>query len=91
VIAEDGRVVDREREGAAATLAGLMAATSIFVSAMGLVYKPVRLLPAAMVLALVASAIGGRHRRLAAGAVVVAAVAWVVGMTIAIATESALY
>ena len=89
MIAENERI-ERE-EGAAATVAGLLATASIFVSSMGLVYKPVRLLPAAMILALLATALGGRHRRLASIAVAVAFVCWVVGMTIAIATESDIY
>jgi hypothetical protein len=68
-----------------------MAAAAIFVSLIGLAYKPVRLIPAALVVALVAAGMGGRHRALAAWAVAVAAVCWVVGMTIAIATGRALY
>jgi hypothetical protein len=86
---EDGRV--ERPEGAADTVAGLMAAGSIFVSAIGLVHTPVKLLPASMLLALIAAGIGGRHRRLAAFAVAVAFVCWIAGMTIAIATERDLY
>jgi hypothetical protein len=72
-------------------VAGLMAAASIAVSAIALVQTPVRLAPAAVIVALVATAIGGRHQRLAAFAVAAAAVAWLIGMTIAVATESPLY
>jgi hypothetical protein len=68
-----------------------MASASIAVSAIGLAYKPVRLIPAALLVALVAAGIGGRHRALAGWAVAIAAVCWVVGMTIAIVTERALY
>jgi hypothetical protein len=89
MIAENGRV-DRE-DGAAATVAGLMASAAIFFSAIGVVYKPVRLIPAAMVVALIATGIGGRHRRLASIAVAVAFVCWIAGMTVAIATEGDLY
>ena len=72
-------------------VAGLLAATSLVVSAIALVQTPVRLAPAAIVVALVAAAIGGRHARLANLAVVFGAIAWVVGMTIAIAAENPLY
>jgi hypothetical protein len=68
-----------------------MASAAIFVSLIGLAYKPVRLIPAALVIAFVAAGIGGRHRGLAGVAVAVAAVCWVVGLTIAIATGRALY
>ena len=70
---------------------GLLAAASIALSAIAVVQTPVRLAPAAIVVALVAAAIGGRHRGLATLAVAVAAIAWVVGMTIAIAAENPLY
>jgi hypothetical protein len=79
------------QDRASETVAGLMASAAIFVSFIGLAYKPVRLIPAALLVALVAAGIGGRHRRLAAGAVGVGVVCWVVGMTIAIATDRALY
>jgi hypothetical protein len=47
--------------------------------------------PFALVLALLAAAIGGRHRRLAAFAVVLGAVCFVVGMAIAVLTDNPLY
>ena len=70
---------------------GLLAAASLAVSAIAVVQTPVRLAPAAILVALVAAAIGGRHRGLATFAVAVSAVAWLVGMTIAIAAEHPLY
>jgi len=83
--------VPAREHGAAETVAGYMAAAAIFFSLIGIVYKPVRLLPAAMLVALVAAGIGGRHRRLAAAAVATCALAWVVGMTVAVLTENDLY
>lgn len=84
-------VAPQERETAATILAGWLAALSVVAAAIGIVYKPVRLIPAAMVLALVAAAIGGPGRRLAAIAVGVATVAFVVGMTVAVVTENPLW
>jgi hypothetical protein len=75
----------------AESVAGLMAAAALFVSLLGLVHRPVRVLPAAILVALVAVAIGGRHQRLALFAVAVAAFCWVVGLTIAVATNHPLY
>jgi hypothetical protein len=83
--------VTAREHSAADTVAGYMAAAAIFFSLIGIVYKPVRLLPAAMLVALVAAGIGGRHRRLAAAAVATCALAWVVGMTVAVLTENDLY
>jgi hypothetical protein len=73
------------------TLAGLMAAASIFLSLMGLAFRPMRMTVFAALLALVAAAIGGRHKRLAAFALGTAGVCWILGLTIAIVTGHPLY
>jgi hypothetical protein len=75
------------REG----VAGLMAAAALFVSLVGVIHKPARLIPVAIVLALVSARMTERHSRLAALAVAAAVVCWTVGMTIAVLTERALY
>ena len=82
-------VAERERPGE--SVAGFLAAIALFASFVGLVYRPGRVLPAAIVVALLATGIGGRHQRLAAFAVATGAVAFVAGMTIAIATERPLF
>jgi hypothetical protein len=82
--------VERTRPGEA--VAGFLAAASIALSAVAVVYRPVRLVPFALVIAFVAVGLSsGRHSRLAAFAVAVGAVAWLVGMTIAVLTEKPLY
>jgi hypothetical protein len=48
-------------------------------------------IPFALLLALLATAIGGRHSRLAAFAVVIGAVCFVVGMAIAVTTDNPIY
>jgi hypothetical protein len=73
------------------TVAGFLASAALFVSLIGTVYRPVRVIPAATIVALIAVAMGGRHQRLAAFAVAVCAIAWVVGMTIAVTTSNPLY
>ena len=73
------------------TLAGLMAAAAIFLALMGLAWRPLRLTVVAALLALVATAIGGRSARLAGYAVATAGICWMVGMTIAILSGHPLY
>jgi hypothetical protein len=83
--------VPAPRDRAAEGVAGYLAAASIAVSLIGLAYRPVRTIPIAVVVALVAVGMGGRHQRLAASAVLVGAVAFAVGMTIAVATQTPLW
>ena len=70
---------------------GFLATAAIFVSAVGLVYRPARLVPAAVLLALVASRMSPRNSRLVLFAVVAGVVCWTLGMTIAIVTENPIY
>jgi hypothetical protein len=80
-----------ERSGAAEAIAGLLASAAIFVSLMGLAYRPARLVPVAVLLALVSAAIGGRNARLATFAVFLGAICFSVGMTLAVITEHPLF
>jgi hypothetical protein len=80
-------------------IGGLMAMASLVLSgiAMGLGLlleldaRPVRTAGTAILLGLVSSLMTRRHRTLAFVATVVAAVAWVVGLTIAVVTDNPLY
>ena len=83
--------VSERRERPAEAVAGFLAAASVAVSLIGLAYKPVRTIPIAIVVALVAVVMGGPNQRLGPLAVLVGAIAFVVGMTIAVATESPLW
>jgi hypothetical protein len=88
----DGRErspVERSRPGEA--VAGFLAAASIALSFVAMVEKPVRLAPFALVVAFIAVALGGRHQRLASAAVAIGVLGWLVGMTVAVATENPLY
>jgi hypothetical protein len=79
------------RSRPAETVAGFLAAASIFVSITGVMYRPLRLIPLALVLALLATAIGGRALRLATWAVAIGAAAFVVGMAAAVITSNPLW
>ena len=72
-------------------VAGFVAAISIFASAIGLAWHPLRLIPAAMLLALIATGMGGRHRGLATAAVAIAGGCFFLGMTIAIIAQKPLW
>ena len=80
-----------ERERPADAVAGFLAAAAIFVSAIGVAYRPLRLIPAALVLALLAVAIGGRSTRLAAAATAIAGACFVLGLAVAVATSHPLW
>ena len=80
------------------TIAGLLAASSVVVSAIamggGLLLQvdatPARLGPVAVVLALVAARMSERTQTLALRAALFAALAWVVGMAIVVVTDGPL-
>jgi hypothetical protein len=75
----------------AEAVAGLLASLSIFTSLIGVAYRPGRLIPSALLLALLATAIGGRHSRLAAFALVTGGACFVVGMTVAVITSNPVF
>jgi hypothetical protein len=82
---------EAERSTPAEAVAGLLAAAAIFVSLMGVAYRPARLVPVAMLLALVAAGIGGRNARLSVFAVAVSGVSFAAGMAVAVVTGHPLY
>jgi hypothetical protein len=80
-----------QRSRPAETVAGFLAAAAIFVSLTGVAYRPLRLIPLALVLALVAVAIGGRHVQLATKAVWVGAICFAAGLAVAVITSNPLW
>ena len=83
--------VPEERLAPHDAVGGLLAAAAIFIGAIGVVQTPVRIIPAAVVLALVSVRMADRYRTLAAWAVGLNALWWLLGMTVAIVTENPLY
>jgi hypothetical protein len=73
------------------SIAGFLAALSIFTSLIGLVYHPVRLIPFAILLALVATAMGGSHARLAQLAVLTGGLCFIGGLAIAVITNNPIF
>jgi hypothetical protein len=72
-------------------VAGFLAAASIALSFVAMVYRPVRLAPFALVVAFIAVGLGGRHARLAGFAVAIGVLGWLVGMTAAVLAEKPLW
>ena len=77
--------------GTAETIASFLAAISIFASCIAVAYRPGRLIPFALLLALLAAAIGGRSSRLAAWAIAVGSVCFIVGMAVAVITDNPIF
>ena len=86
-----GLLPDEVGPGATETLAGFLAAAAIFVSAIGVAYRPLRLIPFAILLALIAVGIGGRSERLATIAVFFGAACFAIGMAVAVVTSNPLW
>jgi hypothetical protein len=80
-----------ERARPAEVVAGYLAAISMTGSVIAMAYRPVRIAPVAILVALVAAALAGRNSRLPALAVALATIGWLVGMTIAVITSRPLY
>jgi hypothetical protein len=91
VSTSEGHVDGPVRTSPSETVAGFLAAFSIFASVIALAWHPLRLLGPAIVLALVSAGMGGRHRRLAFAAVLIAAACFVLGLTIAVVTQRQLW
>jgi hypothetical protein len=84
--------VPARREGQGETVAGILAALAIFMSLIAVARTPVRIAPVAILVALVAVGMAqGRSQKLAAWALVAAGAGWLLGMTIAVATDSPLF
>jgi hypothetical protein len=77
--------------GTAETIASFLAALSIFASCIAVAYRPGRVIPFALLLALLAAAIGGRASRLAAWSIAIGGLCFVVGMAVAVLTDNPIF
>ena len=73
------------------SIAGYLAAMAIFICLIGLAWHPLRLILPGIIIAMVAAGIGGRHRKLAFAAVMIAAACFFFGMMIAVITSRPLW
>lgn len=72
-------------------VAGFLAAAAIFAGIVAIVYYPGRVGAGAVLVALVASAMGGFQSRLAAFAVGIATLGWLAGMIVSVAFERPIF
>jgi hypothetical protein len=79
------------RDRPADTVAGLLSTIAIFGSLVTLDYRPVRITPFTILIALIAAGIGGRHQRLAAAALAISGVCFIVGTFFAIITNHPIF
>jgi hypothetical protein len=82
---------EQTRDRPSEVVAGLMATLAIFGSVIALVKYPIRITIFTILLALIASAIGGRHQRLAAFAVAFSGACFILGCVIAIAANKPIF
>ena len=80
-----------QRSRPAETIGGFLAAASIFVSLTGIAYRPLRLIPFAIVLALIAVGIGGRSERIGMWAAAIGGASFALGMAVAVITSHPLW
>jgi hypothetical protein len=80
-----------EREPPSHTVAGFLAAAALFAGLVAIIYYPGRIGPGAMLVALIAAAMGGFQSRLAAIAVAVATAGWFLGMILAVLLERPIF
>jgi hypothetical protein len=79
------------RDSAGHVVAGFLAAAALFAGIVAVVYYPGRVGPGAILVALIAAAMGGFQSRLAATAVAVATAGWFLGMVLAIVLERPIF
>jgi hypothetical protein len=79
------------RDRPADTVAGLLSTIAIFGSLVALDYRPVRITPFTILISLIAAGIGGRHQRLAAAALAISGLCFIVGTFIAIVTNHPIF
>jgi len=79
------------RSRPADTIAGFLASAGIFAAAIGTAYRPLRLIPLAILLSLIAVGIGGRNAKLASYALLICAGCFVIGMAAAVITSHPLW
>jgi len=83
--AEEGRTAPSE------LVSNFLAVISLAASVLALFWDPIRVSPFAVLLALIATAMGPKNARLPLIAVAVGAIAFVVGATIAVTTNNPIY
>jgi hypothetical protein len=81
----------RDRIRPAEAVAGVLAAGAVFLGALELAYRPFRLAPVALILALIATVMSRDQQRLIGFAIAVIGICFVVGAALQVLTHHPLY
>ena len=81
----------RERIRPAEAVAGILAVGALFLGALELAYRPFRLAPVALILALIATVMSREQQRLIALAIAVIGICFVVGAALQVLTHHPLF
>ena len=81
----------RERIRPAEAVAGILAAGALFLGALELAYRPFRLAPVALILALIATVMSREQQRLIALAIAVIGICFVAGAAFQVLTHHPLF
>jgi hypothetical protein len=81
----------RDRTPPSEAVAGLLASIAIFVGALELVYRPFRLAPAALILAIIATVMSREQPKLIPVAYAMIEICFITGATLQILTHHPLY
>ena len=79
------------KRSSADLVAGILAAAAFFAGLVELFYRPFRIAPVALVVALVAIVLSGQNRRLVAAAVGSIGICFVIGASLAVSLHHPLY
>jgi len=82
---------ERTKPAPSETVSGFLAVISLAASVLAIFWDPLRVVPFAALLALIATGMAPKNARLPLIAVAVSAIAFVVGVTIAVTTNNPIY
>jgi hypothetical protein len=89
--AESDAFHEPSRRTSAETVAGFLSAVAIFVGLVGIAWHPLRLILPSAAIALIAAGMSNTRRQLPLAAVLICAVCFFLGLTIAVATSHPLW
>ena len=84
-------LVRRDRARPAEVVAGYLSALAIFMSLIGIIWHPLRLIPVAMLLALIGAGMAGASQRLPRAAALICAASFFLGLTVSVVTSKPLW
>ena len=90
-MAAEERYELEESYSPADTAAGFLAVLAVVAGALAIFWYPGRLGPAALLVCLIAAAIGGSQRRLVAASLAIVTLCWFVGMVFSVVTDRPIF